>query len=774
MAKITLNNVVSVQNTSVINDNFQKIATQLNDLVFYRDVPTGEPNQLDNPLDANGERIYNLPEPVNDHEAATLQTVKNHGVGGQYGNTLRTPDPVVVLPNAAGRANRLLSFDASGQPQVLFPSNDSATQLRIDLQSGFGTDLVGNSTFSVADYTELRTYAGNKKFVVVQDKDQNGQFVRDDVDNTYADDGGILIVDASNRRWKRINSSPVRFEWYGAKGDGVTDDSVIISQVLNSVKGPVLISSNRSFVIGGLVTTLNKDFTGIYGEDENTSKLLFTGVGKMQVFSELIELPGISVGTPVSNSNVITLSSAPSNVDNGDVVVIWNTEDGSFSPARPDYHDGCMNQVYKVVGSEIHTYGRVSEINESSLRVFLLKRIPFKMERFSFAAATLAYPAIHIKHRVGVVCNSVSTSNAGNDLGIDFDKCFDVNIHAGSLSGNSGNAYPFHLVNSQNVRVYAGSNRSIRHATGIGGNQETACVPPRDITLTGLHLYNNTVDAPAPVGVADIHGGSENIKYIGCVLHSGAGVNGRNIKYSDCDIHSYQGGSGYVGSGTEVAGGELSFTNCRLHIYRSSVEGSGSIFNLGLENLTKDLTVKLNNIHIKYLDSTGNTVFPIIRMTPNSTSSKITVDISGITTEGVSPKYAALVSLPSAIGVPTHNSGVKVSIRDIDEGRFASYAPTTGESAFTLWRITGYGMRATTALVSGTDTSTVTLTPPMSYPKLPSVYVSAYDNPGSANGWIPLGRSTPTNIIVYTYRQTPGNVFTGNLNLGINTELKEF
>lgn len=125
MAKITLNNVVSVQNTSVINDNFQKIATQLNDLVFYRDVPTGEPNQLDNPIDANGERIYNLPEPAEDHEAATLKTVKDFSIGGFYLNTLRAPDELSILPSSIGRANRFLSFDSLGNPVCIFSSDEA-------------------------------------------------------------------------------------------------------------------------------------------------------------------------------------------------------------------------------------------------------------------------------------------------------------------------------------------------------------------------------------------------------------------------------------------------------------------------------------------------------------------------------------------------------------------------------------------------------------------------------------------------------------------------
>lgn len=69
--KITLADTKSGYNRSTINNNFQKIQEELNNKVLYRDNPAGEPNQLENDLDANSNRITNLPSPVSDHEPAT-------------------------------------------------------------------------------------------------------------------------------------------------------------------------------------------------------------------------------------------------------------------------------------------------------------------------------------------------------------------------------------------------------------------------------------------------------------------------------------------------------------------------------------------------------------------------------------------------------------------------------------------------------------------------------------------------------------------------------
>lgn len=60
MSKIVLDSVVSGYDLSKINANFQKIQTELNDKVLYRNPPTGEPNTLEKDVDANGFSILNL------------------------------------------------------------------------------------------------------------------------------------------------------------------------------------------------------------------------------------------------------------------------------------------------------------------------------------------------------------------------------------------------------------------------------------------------------------------------------------------------------------------------------------------------------------------------------------------------------------------------------------------------------------------------------------------------------------------------------------------
>lgn len=96
MTKIVLNDVVSGANVSVVNDNFTKIETALNEKVLYRDNPTGEPNNMLDDLDMNSNRIYNLPKPVNNSEPA------------RYGDLL----DAAIAPGAFIQADHVVVTDA--------------------------------------------------------------------------------------------------------------------------------------------------------------------------------------------------------------------------------------------------------------------------------------------------------------------------------------------------------------------------------------------------------------------------------------------------------------------------------------------------------------------------------------------------------------------------------------------------------------------------------------------------------------------------------------
>lgn len=148
----------------------------------------------------------------------------------------------------------------------------------------------GAASMQVADYASVRAITANVTSVYVTGylgtsvpSSLSGLFVRDDTDSTSADDGGCILVASGGKRWKRVFSGPVDIRWFGALGDGITDDAPAIQAALtyasasnhtrrvhipNGLTGTYKIGS-QLLVSGGVTvewgnsnTTLKKYFNG--------------------------------------------------------------------------------------------------------------------------------------------------------------------------------------------------------------------------------------------------------------------------------------------------------------------------------------------------------------------------------------------------------------------------------------------------------------------------------------------------------------------------------
>lgn len=61
MAKVTLSGITAgYASASALNATFNAIEDEFNNNVLYRDNPSGEPNQMENDLDMNGNDILNV------------------------------------------------------------------------------------------------------------------------------------------------------------------------------------------------------------------------------------------------------------------------------------------------------------------------------------------------------------------------------------------------------------------------------------------------------------------------------------------------------------------------------------------------------------------------------------------------------------------------------------------------------------------------------------------------------------------------------------------
>lgn len=69
---------------------------------------------------------------------------------------------------------------------------------------------------------------------LITDIGQEGHFLYDAADTTSADNTGTVLVTASGARYKRLLESPyMNVKWFGAKGDGTTEDMAFIQKALD-------------------------------------------------------------------------------------------------------------------------------------------------------------------------------------------------------------------------------------------------------------------------------------------------------------------------------------------------------------------------------------------------------------------------------------------------------------------------------------------------------------------------------------------------------------
>jgi hypothetical protein len=98
-----------------------------------------------------------------------------------------------------------------------------------------------SNAFHAKDFDELRTLAtaGAYQLCVVHGRlargDGGGGMFHWDASATGADDGAMTIQakGMTKGRWRRIDPGPVNVKWFGAKGDGTTDDRAAIQSAVD-------------------------------------------------------------------------------------------------------------------------------------------------------------------------------------------------------------------------------------------------------------------------------------------------------------------------------------------------------------------------------------------------------------------------------------------------------------------------------------------------------------------------------------------------------------
>jgi hypothetical protein len=369
---------------------------------------------------------------------------------------------------------------------------------------------------------------------------------------------------------------------YGAKGDGVTDDTNAIQAALNSGNkmiyvpaGSYKLSSNLSVPQG---VSIKGDGQGVTIFDASTMDYTTLPAGSSIIgVAEItpIAIPDLASDASI-NDKEITLASAPS-VEVGDIILIYNPTDGSWLNNRDYYRAGEYLKVSAVVGSTLRFEGSVVDdyavadvdLYKMDMGYCSMTSFTIKCNPNAQGSSTRGLTLNDCKHSV---VRDVEVITAPY-IGIGLRRCFDVTADNCRASDNFedefGGEYGLAVSNSTYVTVKDCHLCSQRHGLTTGGGDGIG-----KVTNRFLNYVNNHISTEGGVQALDVHGNSEYVNISNNIIDGGIDFGGDYINISNNTLMGKT-VNGSVIYFTELKGFHLSITgNTIKSDYQDSNRGN--------------------------------------------------------------------------------------------------------------------------------------------------------------------------------------------------------
>lgn len=282
-------------------------------------------------------------------------------------------------------------------------------------------------------------------------------------------------------------------------------------------------------------------------------------------------------------SNLITFS-APHNLVAGDIFVIYNPTDFSYSSFRDNYRAGEFCRVLVVASS---TQVRLASplfagYTAAAVDVYKMTGGSFKVNGSLKVIAPEALPAVMGVRAQRLIDSDITGLKAfskQSSSALELEKCFNITgsglvLEQALLSG-TGNDYGLVISNCQHIDV-SGYFTSSRHGVTTGGYGDIGSVPCRDITVRGT--ASTTFEGVAHA--VNTHGNTENFLFDGRIF-GGFDGGGNHISVKG-EVHAADDGVCFYHA--EMTGYDRDYSGVRMYSNTNPATASRGVFDLGGNN----------------------------------------------------------------------------------------------------------------------------------------------------------------------------------------------
>jgi hypothetical protein len=471
--------------------------------------------------------------------------------------------------------------------------------------------------------------------------------------------------------------------------------------------------------------------------DGDSSVLDFSGMTTGNAISVSGSLTQIQEITSASLDALTVTFASPPSLAVGDVFVIYNPTDYSYSGFRAYYHAGEWCEVRGVSGNNATvTNPLYASYVPANVDVYKMNSKIASFRNFKIKGTTDA-GLINISLCKNAIVENVTGYNEGNFC-VAFDRCYQSTAINLTLfnKGDGGDDYGLVVTNAQDIEVIGGNYYARRHAITTGGANDVGSVPCRNLRFSSLTTKN---DISSGVWSADFHGNTENSYYEDCTIYNGATFQGCNNKYINCYISS--GSQHWCVYAGEIVGGYHKLENCELHCANDPQPNTRGIIDIGgnsdpvTANTTQTTQFIIRNCTIEAVNSGAATSFVLFRN--NGTSQNINFVIDGITGIGIA-SFGQILYTQNVSGTAASQFIIVDNISRFPSGTILHNAAGTAYRDFPHRCQMQTGTLSMTATSGTATTINAAVNFRYVYPREPSCSVSTIGSQAVSNGNRPI------------------------------------